>query len=148
MNETCGTRWKWWRSLFRNFFWHKWTENLKITKFPNTISSGKILYRYLFFPNSLNEWVLITTCKQLVWSTWIVRNIPIWILLSGHLLLCTVRISDTMEFAMKGIFLSCPDASKTRQTCMNTSDAASILRIGLLLVLCHPSPMKQDPISL
>ncbi len=26
------------------------------------------------------EWVLITTCKQLVWSTRIVRNMPIWIL--------------------------------------------------------------------
>ncbi len=25
-----------------------------------------------------NEWVLIATCKQLVWSTRIVRNIPIW----------------------------------------------------------------------
>ncbi len=39
--------------LFRNFLWHwdwgrkflkhKWTENLMITEFPNTISSGKIL---------------------------------------------------------------------------------------------------------
>ncbi len=29
-------------------FEHKWTKNLMITKFP-TISSGKILYRYLFF---------------------------------------------------------------------------------------------------
>jgi hypothetical protein len=28
---------------------HKCTKNLMITKFPNTISSGKILYRYLFF---------------------------------------------------------------------------------------------------
>ena len=28
---------------------HKWTKNLMITKFPNTISSGKILYRYHFF---------------------------------------------------------------------------------------------------
>ena len=27
---------------------HKLTKNLMITKFPNTISSGKILYRYLF----------------------------------------------------------------------------------------------------
>ena len=60
----------------------------------------------------------------------------------------SVRISATMEFAMKGMFLSCPDASKARRTFMNPSDAASILRIGLLLVLCHPSPMKQAPISL
>jgi hypothetical protein len=28
----------------------------------------------------MNEWVLITTCKHLVWSTRIGRNIPIWIL--------------------------------------------------------------------
>ena len=28
---------------------HRWTKNLMITTFPNTISSGKILYRYLFF---------------------------------------------------------------------------------------------------
>ncbi len=28
----------------------------------------------------LNEWVLIATCKQLVWSTRIGRNMPIWIL--------------------------------------------------------------------
>jgi hypothetical protein len=27
-----------------------------------------------------NEWVLIITCKQLVWSTRIDRNMPIWIL--------------------------------------------------------------------
>ena len=60
----------------------------------------------------------------------------------------SVRISATMEFAMKGMLLSCPDASKARRTFMNPSDAASILRIGLLLVLCHPSPMKQAPISL
>jgi hypothetical protein len=51
-----------------------------------------------------------------------------------------MRISDTMEFAMKGMFLSCPDASKARRTFMNPSDASGILRIGLLLVLCHPSP--------
>ncbi len=31
---------------------HKWTKNLMIIKFPNTISSGKILYRYLFFSYS------------------------------------------------------------------------------------------------
>jgi hypothetical protein len=28
----------------------------------------------------MNEWVLIATCKQLVWSTRIGRNMPIWIL--------------------------------------------------------------------
>ncbi len=28
----------------------------------------------------LHEWVLIVTCKQLVWSTRIGRNMPIWIL--------------------------------------------------------------------
>jgi hypothetical protein len=28
----------------------------------------------------MNEWVLISTCKQLVWSTRIGRNMPIWIL--------------------------------------------------------------------
>jgi hypothetical protein len=28
----------------------------------------------------MNEWVLITTCKQLVWYSRIGRNIPIWIL--------------------------------------------------------------------
>jgi len=27
---------------------YKWTKNLMTTKFPNTISSGKILYPYLF----------------------------------------------------------------------------------------------------
>ncbi len=27
----------------------------------------------------MNEWVLIATCKQLVWSTRIGRNMPIWI---------------------------------------------------------------------
>ncbi len=27
---------------------------------------------------SLNEWLLINTCKQLVWSTRIGRNMPIW----------------------------------------------------------------------
>jgi hypothetical protein len=53
-----------------------------------------------------------------------------------------VRISATMEFAMKGMFLSCPDASKARRTFMNPSDAASILRIGHgshLLILGSPS---------
>jgi hypothetical protein len=59
-----------------------------------------------------------------------------------------VRISATMDFAMKGMFLSCPDASKARRTFMNPSDTSSILRIGLLLVLFHPSPMNQAPISL
>ena len=29
---------------------------------------------------SMNEWVLIANCKQLVWSTRIGRNMPIWIL--------------------------------------------------------------------
>ena len=28
----------------------------------------------------MNEWVLIATCKQLVWSSRIGRNMPIWIL--------------------------------------------------------------------
>ena len=48
---------------------------------------------------------------------------------------------------MKDMFLSCPEASKARRTFMNPSDTVSILRIGLLLVFCHPSPMKwgQDP---
>ena len=59
-----------------------------------------------------------------------------------------VRISVTMEFVMKGMFLSCPDASKARRTFMKPSDTESILRIRLLLVLCHPPPMKQAPISL
>ena len=57
-------------------------------------------------------------------------------------------ISATMEFAMKDIFLSCPVASKARRTFMNSSDTVGILRIGLLLVLCHPSPIKESPISL
>jgi hypothetical protein len=30
--------------------------------------------------NTMNEWVLIATCKQLVWSIRIDRNIPIWFL--------------------------------------------------------------------
>jgi hypothetical protein len=29
----------------------------------------------------MNEWVLIATCKQLVWSNRIGRNMPIWVLL-------------------------------------------------------------------
>jgi hypothetical protein len=32
----------------------------------------------------MNEWVFLATCKQLVWSTRIDRNIPIWILLVHH----------------------------------------------------------------
>jgi hypothetical protein len=43
MNETCKTWMEKRRCLLRNFLWHKWTEDLMITKFPNTISSGKIL---------------------------------------------------------------------------------------------------------
>ncbi len=31
-------------------------------------------------PIVMNEWVLTSTCKQLVWSTRIGRNMPIWIL--------------------------------------------------------------------
>ncbi len=35
---------------------------------------------YWFSVVWMNEWVLIGTCKQLVWSTRIGRNMPIWIL--------------------------------------------------------------------
>jgi hypothetical protein len=48
MNETCETWMETRRCLLRNFLWHKWTENLMITKCPNTISSEKT-DRYLFF---------------------------------------------------------------------------------------------------
>jgi hypothetical protein len=52
MNKACETWLEKRRCLLRNFLWHKWTENLMITKVPNTISSGKILYRNLFFSYS------------------------------------------------------------------------------------------------
>ena len=42
MNESMENMMESEECLFRNFIWHKWTENLMITKFPNTISSGKI----------------------------------------------------------------------------------------------------------
>ncbi len=46
--------WKRRRSLLRNFLWRKWTENLMITKFPNTIWTGKIMtvlfFSYSFLP--------------------------------------------------------------------------------------------------
>ena len=41
-----------------------------------------------------------------------------------------------------------PDSSKARRTVMNPSDSTRILRIGLFLVLCHPSPMKESSMSL
>jgi hypothetical protein len=46
----------------------------------------------------------------------------------------SVFISVIMEFAMKVMFLSYPDASKTRRTFMNPSDVSCILRIGVFLV--------------
>jgi hypothetical protein len=33
---------------------------------------------FIAFQQVWNEWVLIATCKQLVWSTRIGRNMPIW----------------------------------------------------------------------
>jgi len=38
-----------------------------------------VAYEYLFSV-MIDDWVLIVTCKQLVWSNRIGRNMPIWIL--------------------------------------------------------------------
>jgi hypothetical protein len=54
----------------------------------------------------------------------------------------SVCISVTMEIPMKRLFLSDPDSWNARWTFMNPSNVASILRIGLLLVIYHPSEMS------
>jgi hypothetical protein len=67
------------RPRFRKGVW----ERMKQTKSPTwPISEKSQVTRTSknVFEKSMNEWVLITTCKQLVWSTRIGRSMPIWIL--------------------------------------------------------------------
>ncbi len=52
---------------------HKWTKNLMITKFPNTISSGKIIlplsFLFLFLPNRSSDTVYGYTFPH--WCLWV-----------------------------------------------------------------------------
>jgi len=55
----------------------------------------------LVFRHVLNEWVLIATCKHLVWSTQIGRNMPIWIpfICKIYGLILSFRLEDEVHYS-------------------------------------------------
>ncbi len=70
-----------------------------------------VLYWYRAKTLCMNEWVLIRTCKQLVWSTRTGRNMPIWILvlvkqikweICEHFYKCSVNSVDFWSKSVLG----------------------------------------------
>jgi hypothetical protein len=98
-------------------------------------SQAKMSHTFTVALSSMNEWVLITTCKHLVWSTRIGRSVPIWIcvqLVVEHIqvqsLASSLRPSDVTRDTMIIMF-------KDVERCRKNMDSRFYSIVSLLLVI-------------